>query len=172
MILPGFLFNADEVIDPAPGNAKLDEALELCRGTLAFTSRQTAPQDWATTQNNLGIALMILANGRAANKVRSIRSSRWLLIGRPWKLYTREQLPQDWAMTQNNLGIALRDLGERASGEQGAQYLEQSVAAYRAALEVYTREQLPQDWATTQNNLGIALMESGERASGEKVRSI
>src|SRR5437773_4774430 len=55
-----FLIQRGEVIDPAPGNAKLHEALELCRGTLVFTSRQTAPQDWATTQNNLGNVLSAL----------------------------------------------------------------------------------------------------------------
>jgi hypothetical protein len=52
-----FLTQRGEVIDPAAGNARLQEALELCRGTVAFASRQTAPQDWATTQNNLGNVL-------------------------------------------------------------------------------------------------------------------
>jgi tetratricopeptide (TPR) repeat protein len=163
-----FLRQRGEVIDPAAGNAKLQEALELCRGTLAFASRKTAPHDWATTQNNLGVVLTALgerASGEQSSQhlEQSVAAFRAAL-----EVYTREQLPQDWAMTQNNLGVVLRDLGLRARGEQAAQYLEQSVAAFRAALEVYTREQMPQQWAMTQNNLGGVLRDLGQRAAGEQ----
>jgi uncharacterized protein DUF4062 len=62
-----FLIQRGKVIDPAAGNAKLHEALELCRGTLAFTSRRTAPQDWAMTHGNLGEVLLALGE-RASGK--------------------------------------------------------------------------------------------------------
>jgi hypothetical protein len=163
-----FLIQRGEVIDPAAGNAKLFEALELCRGTLAFTSRQTAPQDWAMTQNNLGNMLRILGERASGEQAAQYLEQSVAAYRAALEVYTREQLPQAWATTQNNLGNVLSVLGERASSEQAAQYLEQSVAAYRAALEVRTREQLPQDWATTQNNLGNVLCVLGERASGEQ----
>jgi len=162
-----FLIQRGEVIDPAAGNAKLFEALELCRGTLAFTSRQTAPQDWAMTQNNLGNMLRILGERARGEQAAQYLEQSVAAYRAALEVYTCEQLPQAWATTQNNLGNVLCVLGERASGEQ-AQYLEQSVAAYRAALEVRTREQLPQDWAMTQNNLGNVLCVLGERASGEQ----
>jgi tetratricopeptide (TPR) repeat protein len=52
-----FLIQRGEVIEPAQGNAKLREAVQICQGTLALNTREKSPQDWATTQNNLGLAL-------------------------------------------------------------------------------------------------------------------
>ncbi|HMC25753.1 MAG TPA: DUF4062 domain-containing protein [Candidatus Udaeobacter sp.] len=88
-----FLITRGEVIDPAAGNAKLQEALELCRGTLSFASRQTAPQDWAATQNNLGWVLRDLGERRTENNARSIYSSRWSLIAQPWKCERASSCP-------------------------------------------------------------------------------
>jgi tetratricopeptide (TPR) repeat protein len=163
-----FLITRGEVIDPAAGNAKLQEALELCRGTLAFASRQTAPQDWAATQNNLGWVLRDLGERKNGEQCAHYLEQSVVAYRAALEVRMREQLPQDWAATQNSMGIVLTVLGERASGEQSAQYLQQSLAAYRAALEVRTREQLPQRWATTQSNLGMVLRDLGERASGEQ----
>jgi tetratricopeptide (TPR) repeat protein len=163
-----FLIIRGEVIDPAAGNAKLQEALELCRGTLAFASRQTAPQDWAATQNNLGWVLRDLGERKSGEQCAHYLEQSVVAYRAALEVRTREQLPQDWAATQNSLGIVLTVLGERASGEQSAQYLQQSLVAYRAALEVRTREQLPQRWATTQSNLGMVLRDLGERANGEQ----
>jgi tetratricopeptide (TPR) repeat protein len=163
-----FLIIRGEVIDPAAGNAKLQEALELCRGTLAFASRQTAPQDWAATQNNLGWVLRDLGERKSGEQCAHYLEQSVVAYRAALEVRTREQLPQDWAATQNSLGIVLTVLGERASGEQSAQYLQQSLVAYRAALEVRTREQLPQQWATTENNLGMVLAVLAERASGEQ----
>jgi tetratricopeptide (TPR) repeat protein len=163
-----FLITRGEVIDPAAGNAKLQEALELCRGTLAFASRQTAPQDWAATQNNLGWVLRDLGERKNGEQCAHYLEQSVVAYRAALEVRTREQLPQDWAATQNSMGIVLTVLGERASGEQSAQYLQQSLAAYRAALEVRTREQLPQRWAATENNLGMVLAVLAERASGEQ----
>jgi tetratricopeptide (TPR) repeat protein len=163
-----FLITRGEVIEPAAGNAKLQEALELCRGTLVFALRQTAPQDWAATQNNLGWVLRDLGERRSGEQCAQYLQQSLAAYRSALEVRTREQLPQDWAATQNNLGIVLRDLGEQASGEQSALYLQQSLAAYRSALEVRTREQLPQRWAATQSNLGMVLRDLGERASGEQ----
>ena len=118
------------------------------------------PLDWATTQNNLGNALLSLGERESgtARLEEAVAAYRAALEER-----TRERVPLDWAMTQNNLGIALWTLGER---ESGTARLEEAVAAYRAALEERTRERVPLDWATTQNNLGIALRMLGERESG------
>src|SRR6266550_3835645 len=154
-----FLIQRGTVIDPALGNRKLQEALELCHGTLALTSRDAVPQDWAKTQNNLGIVLEELAKRSSGEQSAQYLAQSVAAYRSTLEVRTREQLPRDWAKTQNNLGNALDELGRRSSGEQSAQYLAQSVAAYRSALEVNTREQLPQDWATTQYNLGTVLDE-------------
>ena len=115
---------------------------------------------WATTQNNLGIALWTLGERESgtARLEEAVAAYRAAL-----KEWTRERVPLDWAMTQNNLGTALWTLGER---ESGTARLEEAVAAYRAALKEWTRERVPLDWATTQNNLGNALQTLGQRESG------
>jgi hypothetical protein len=55
-----FLIQRGITVEPAMGNAKLKEAAAICQGTLAFNQRGKSPQDWAATQNNLGIALQEL----------------------------------------------------------------------------------------------------------------
>ncbi|MBV8280434.1 MAG: DUF4062 domain-containing protein, partial [Candidatus Eremiobacteraeota bacterium] len=45
-----FLIERGEVIEPAQGNAKLREAVQICEGTLALNPREKSPQDWARTQ--------------------------------------------------------------------------------------------------------------------------
>src|SRR5262249_48786050 len=149
------------VVDPALGNAKLLEALDLCRGTLAFTSKDSLPQDWAATQHNLGFVLENLGRRTSGEQSTQYLELSVAAYRAAFDVYIREQLPQDWANTENNLGIVLEGLATRTSGEQSAQYFRQSVAAYHAALEVRTREQLPQDWAATQNNLGTVFADLG-----------
>ena len=63
---------------PEPGRAaggregarRLAEAVEAYRQALTVYTRDDLPQDWATTQNNLGVALWAWASGRGAPKGR------------------------------------------------------------------------------------------------------
>jgi len=119
------------------------------------------PQDWATTQNNLGTAYSHRILGdKAENLERAIASYNAAL-----KIYTETAFPQDWAMTQNNLGTAYRN---RIKGDK-AENLERAIASYNAALKIYTETAFPQDWATTQNNLGNAY---SHRIKGDKAENL
>jgi len=146
----------------------LSHAVAAYRSALEVDIRAQLPQQWAGTQNNLGLALQeqgIRTDGEESARllgdaVTAYRSALEVL--------TRAQLPQQWAMTQNNLGIALKEQGIRTDGEEGARLLGDAVTAYRSALEVRTRAQLPQDWAASQNNLGNALKEQGIRIGGKE----
>ena len=123
-------------------------------------TRKSAPLQFATTQNNLGNALMELGrreNGTARFE-QAVAAYRAALEARP-----RNSAPIAWAHSEYNLGNTLAALGER---ESGTARLEEAVATYRAALEDLTRDRVPLDWATTQNNLGNALTTLGERESG------
>ncbi|MBV8330694.1 MAG: hypothetical protein JOZ61_09545, partial [Verrucomicrobia bacterium] len=51
-----FLIQRGEVIEPAQGNAKLQQAVQICQGTLALNPREKSPQDWAAAQVALGFA--------------------------------------------------------------------------------------------------------------------
>jgi tetratricopeptide (TPR) repeat protein len=141
-------------------NAALLSAIERYKRLLQLRSRERVPLDWASTQNDLGIALRALGEResdttRLEEAVAAYRESL--------KQRTRERAPLEWAATQNNLGNALHVLGAR---ERGTAKLEESVAAYREALKERTREHLPLQWAMTQNNLGNALRAFGTRERG------
>ena len=82
--------------------------MEACRRALAVFTRDDLPQRWATTQNNLGIALMRLGERQegaegARRLAEAVEAHRQALAVR-----TRDDLPQHWAETQNNLGLALQ----------------------------------------------------------------
>ena len=167
-----FLIQRGEVIEPAEGNAKLREAVQICQGTLALNQREKSPQDWALTQNILGSALHDLGKPSGGEEGRKVLDQAVAAYQSALEVYTKADLPQDWAQTQNNLGTALRDLGTRSGGEEGRKLLEQAVAAYQSALEVRTKADLPQGWARTQNNLGTALRDLGTRSGGEEGRRL
>ncbi|MDJ0744969.1 MAG: tetratricopeptide repeat protein [Xenococcaceae cyanobacterium MO_167.B27] len=120
-----------------------------------------SPQDWATTQNNLGNAYGDRIRGdKAENLERAIASYQQALT-----VYTPQDFPVDWAMTQNNLGTAYWN---RIRGDK-AENLERAIASYQQALTVYTPQDFPQDWAGTQNNLGLAY---GDRIRGDKAENL
>ena len=142
------------------GNRALNLELSIAayEAALQVRTRDTFPQDWAGTQNNLGNAYLYRIRGdRADNLERAIAAYEAAL-----QVYTRDAFPQQWAGTQNNLGEALR---QRIRGDR-ADNLERAIAAYEAALQVSTRDAFPQQWAQIHNNLGEALRQSirGDRA--------
>ena len=167
-----FLIQRGQVIEPVEGNAKLREAVQICQGTLALNQREKSPQDWARTQNNLGLALHNLETRSGGEEGGRLLEQAMAAYQSALEVYTKADSPQDWARTQNNLGFALRDLRTRSGGEEGRRLLEQAVAAYQSALEVYTKADSPQDWARTQNYLGFALWDLGARSGGKEDRKL
>jgi tetratricopeptide (TPR) repeat protein len=99
-------------------NESLAEAIVLYRKVLEASTRERVPIQWATTQNNLGVALTNLGGREGGTETlqQAVDAFREALEER-----TRERVPLDWAMTQNNLGTALGTLGERESGTEAHQ---------------------------------------------------
>ncbi|ANP46047.1 tetratricopeptide repeat protein [Candidatus Viadribacter manganicus] len=148
------------------GNTLVDKSLLLTaidgyRALLRDWTRESAPEQWATTQNNLGAALAVLGSRGDDNASRAAIAAHRLAL----EVRTRESAPADWAATQINLGAALV-LGAR--GDDTA--LREAIAAFRLALKVYKRESTPRNWAATQINLGAALAMLGERGDDEALR--
>lgn len=140
-------------------NAALHEASATYEVALVLAPREQRPNDWAATQNHLGIALSVLGDREsvAATLDRAVKAFESALQER-----TRDRVPLDWAMTQCDLGTARMALGRRASGTT---ILESAVRAYEEALQECTREGSPLVWAMIQNNLGNAAYYIGERNS-------
>jgi tetratricopeptide (TPR) repeat protein len=110
----------------------MEEAVVAHRAALEEMTRERVPLDWATTQNNLGNALLQLAereNGTARME-EAVAAYRAALEER-----TRERAPLQWALTQNNLGNALWAMGAR---EAGTTRLEEAITTYDNALKVLT----------------------------------
>ncbi|VAX21052.1 Argininosuccinate lyase, partial [hydrothermal vent metagenome] len=144
-------YRAQKSANPIPDYR---EAIEGYKALSEVITRESSPQDWAATQNNLGATLRELASRSEGEEMakllnRSVKAYKLALT-----VYTRESSPQEWAITQNNLGTTLAQLALRSEGEERAKLLNRSVTAYELALTVYTRESSPQEWAGTQNNLG------------------
>ena len=85
------------------------------RAALEEWTRDRAPLDWATTQNNLGNALATLGarESGTARLEEAVTAYRAALEER-----TRDRMPLDWAATQNNLGNALRRSGSGRAGRR------------------------------------------------------
>ncbi|MEM7056255.1 MAG: tetratricopeptide repeat protein [Pseudomonadota bacterium] len=138
----------------------LQISIDAFQSSLTNIARDTHPDAWSRTYNNLGSALLTLG-GRETGTERLEQAIT--AYTEALKERTRERVPLAWAKTQTNMGIALRTLGNR---ESGTEHLEQAVAAYSEALKECTRDRVPLDWAMTQTNLGIALRALSERESG------
>ncbi|MBD2511231.1 CHAT domain-containing protein [Nostoc muscorum FACHB-395] len=125
---------------------KMEIAITCYEIAVTLYTRSAFPEQWATVQNNLGIAYVERILGdRAENIELAITAYSSAL-----EVRTRSPFPLDWAMAQNNLGIAYveRILGDRAEN------IELAIAAYSAALEVTTKSAFPQNHAETLLNLG------------------
>ena len=135
----------------------LAEAVAAYRQALEVYTRETLPQQWAMTQNNLGATL-------GDQGIRTGGERGTLLLAEAVAAYA--SLPP--GPRPRIIWGCPGDQGIRTGGERGTQLLAEAVAAYRQALEVRTRETLPQQWAMTQNNLGATLGDQGIRTGGER----
>ncbi len=131
-------------------NRALTESIRTGEFALTLADRSGQADDWAATQNNLGIAYQTLGERESG----TARLEQAVAVYRAaLEEWTRDRVPLNWAATQNNLGNALQTLGAR---ESGTVRLEQAVAAYRAALEERTREGAPLDWAYSHHGMAHA----------------
>ena len=134
----------------------LKRALEIYRlRALPLVPRERFPEQWAQTQNALGILLGGISDHEDGEKnlERAVESLRAAL-----EVYERHRFPRQWAMVQTNLGVMLGALGGEHRRPKAR---EEAMAAFRAALTVYTRESDPQAWVSVRNNIATELITGG-----------
>jgi len=125
----------------------LRRAIAYYETVVKYYTEKDFPEDWAATQNNLGIAYAKLpTNDHGQNLQKAITTFEATL-----KIYTEKDFPVDWVKTQFNLGNAYSTL---STGGDYTTNLQKASTAYKAALRVYNEKDFPVDWARTQNNLG------------------
>ena len=86
------------MIEPAEGNAKLRAAVQICQGILALNPWEKSPQDWAATQNNLGIALQDLGTRSGGEEGRKLLEEAVAAYRSALEVYTKADLPQGWGL--------------------------------------------------------------------------
>ncbi|AOX00549.1 hypothetical protein BJP34_14830 [Moorena producens PAL-8-15-08-1] len=136
----------------------IEIAISGYQKVLTVFTRESNPENWAVTQNHLGIAYcQKIRHNRAENLEKGIEAFQ-----RAVEVCTKEDFPHNWAQTQINLGHAYSD---RIHGDR-ADNLELAIEAFQLALSVNNKQDFPIDWASTQNNLGAVYIDRiyGDRA--------
>ncbi|NES17923.1 MAG: CHAT domain-containing protein [Symploca sp. SIO3E6] len=115
---------------------------------MTIFTRQIFPQEWAKTQNNLGLVYSDRILGERAENLEA--AINYFLAASD--VHSHQCYPEEWAMLQNNLGNAYckRILGKRLEN------IEAAIQCYLEASKVLIRNTYPEQWAMTQNNLGNA----------------
>jgi len=148
-IAAGIFFFSDLIQQFPLGNIDINQEIAICGCEIALNifTFKNFPQQWAETNNILGIAYFDRIRGeKAENLERAIAAYTEAL-----KVYTFDAFPQEWATTQNNLGNAYC---KRIKGNK-AKNLETAIDCFKSALKVYTQDKFPYNWAMTQNNLAV-----------------
>jgi hypothetical protein len=110
------------------GTARLEEALAAYRAALQEQTRERVPLDWATTQNNLGNALIRLGE----RDIWTVKLEEAVsAFGEALKERTHERVPIDWAVSLGNQGFAMILIADRANdgdvAETGVQQIQKAV---------------------------------------------
>jgi class 3 adenylate cyclase/predicted ATPase len=141
---------------------RFSEDVRLNEESLLRQNRETAPEAWAMTQNNLGSSYRILPAGDRGENLRKAIACYEAAL----RVYTERDFPAEWASTQNNLGNAYAVLPASDRGENRRK----AIVCYKAALRVRTERDFPAAWAMTQNNLGVVYADLLADDRGENLR--
>ncbi len=137
-------------MDPAGGQAALEQARELLELAGPILSAQGEAAEAAEAQLNLGLVLQSLAGLNAAPLSAAIAAYQRALRG-----FSAAAYPAEFAVLQNNLATAYLAL---AGGGPEAKVREAlAVQAFESALQHISLIEHPREYAMLQNNLGNAL---------------
>ncbi len=123
--------------------------------------RARYPQEWASLQNKLGLALykLDMLTGRP-----DLLKEALLAFQSALQIYTRQEVPDRWAEVMHNLAQVLQVYGDQA---KSADVLERAIETARAALELRPRARMPLAWAASMNTLGTALFMLAKHTKGK-----
>ena len=129
----------------------MEVAIGALRSILDTLTRGSQPQEWANTQNRLGLMLykLDLKTGKTEPLKEAIQAFQAAL-----QIYTRYEFPQKWADIMHNLAQALEVYGDQLKNPD---VLDRAIDTCRLSLEARSREFTPLTWAATMNTLGAAL---------------
>jgi tetratricopeptide (TPR) repeat protein len=119
----------------------LAESVAAYRQALEVYTRETLPQQWAMTQNNLGIALRDQGIRTGGERGTQLLAEAVAAYRQALEVHTRETLPPQWAQTHDNLAkayVALEDWPNAAASYVNVlQVYPDAEKAYSAASKLY-----------------------------------
>ncbi len=115
----------------------LDSAEKKGRDALRILRRDTAPEDWATTQQNLGLVLLTHAQFAqdADTRRRMLDGSRDALTA-SLEVFTREDYVYQWIRLQHALGEVCRLRADASNRPRKDEILKRAIEAYANSLDV------------------------------------
>ncbi|MBC7515115.1 MAG: CHAT domain-containing protein [Alkalinema sp. FL-bin-369] len=132
----------------------LEMSISAYDQALQVYTRDAFPEDWARTQNNLGIAYRNRIKGDIIiNLEQSIKKYNFAL-----EIYTYTNFPKPWADVQKNLGVVYKNLNTGNKREN----LSRAIEYYESALSIITPTDYSKDWAMIQHNLANTYLENAK----------
>jgi tetratricopeptide (TPR) repeat protein len=148
-----YISNFSDLIQEFPlGNiaTNLEIAIIGYQIVLSIFTLDAYPEEWATTQHNLGRAYSCRIRADKADSLEKAITAYTEAL----KVYNFEHFPKHWATTKNNLG----NIYINRIKEDKANNLEKAITVLNEALKVINFEDFPEYWADTKNNLGNAYL--------------
>ena len=145
----------------------LDSAIVLYKIALDSCNKKNYPNDWATIQCNLGIALYYRGIRIFDNKRdKFVEASIYAYLD-AIKIFISENELKAKAITELNLAESFGFLGVYFKGNKGILYLNKSLNANMNALSFFKFNEYPLYWARTQSNLGEIFKDQGRYFFGK-----
>jgi tetratricopeptide (TPR) repeat protein len=94
------------------GTTRLEEAVAAYRAALEERPRERVPLDWAQTQNNMGLALLML--GTRENGTELLKQAD-AAFQEAQQERTPDRVPLDWAASVGGQGVALILIADRTN---------------------------------------------------------
>ena len=126
------------------------------------------PIYWATTKNNLGIALSKVSEISKGAQAIDLNQKSLKSMKESLQVYSKVKMPNEWAMVQNNMGAVLYSIGNQKIGKEKMAAYNSARDAFLQSLKVRTLSEAPELWAMTNHNLGTLLSTLGENTLGSK----
>ena len=146
----------------------VEKAIEAYEGALRARPRNSSPLEWASTQLNIGnamVTLMKLSGNSDGNEPLEQAISKF---NEALSVFTPEKVPLAWAMAKNGLGSTLLGLHLRTGRPN---QLSRAIHCLESALTVRTFELDQRGFASTQHCLALAFKRAWSTASEkQKVR--
>lgn len=141
-------------MDGAADAPTMRRAIDLLEEALGVYTRDSAPEQFATVQKNMGTAYFAIGDPESLRHgVEAFESAA--------NAVPRERSPAIWASNQVVLGTAISEIG------RDEETLLRAVACFDAALDVFTTDNAPAQWANALNARAYVHIRLAER-TGER----